>query len=189
MFIFREGKGGRKTGREKHQCVVASCTPPTGDLAHNPGMSPRLGIEPATLWFTGWHSVHWATAAKANIFNFITFRERRRKGEREGNIYVREKDWLVALLMHPNHACSLTGISTGNLLACGKMPNQLSHTSQDCLFNFWVITHYYHLLWWSAFLNLAMGSPFKLVSVSLWHIPICFELFVFRHHRMFQADL
>ena len=29
-----EGKG------EKYQCVVASCTPPTRDLAHNPGMCP-----------------------------------------------------------------------------------------------------------------------------------------------------
>ena len=25
---------------EKHQCVVASHAPPTGDLAHNPGMFP-----------------------------------------------------------------------------------------------------------------------------------------------------
>ena len=25
---------------EKYQCVVASVTPPTGDLAHNPGMCP-----------------------------------------------------------------------------------------------------------------------------------------------------
>ena len=32
------GKGGRKG--EKHQCVVASCTPPTGDPACNPGMCP-----------------------------------------------------------------------------------------------------------------------------------------------------
>ena len=28
---------GEREG-EKHQCVAASCTPPTGDLAHNPGM-------------------------------------------------------------------------------------------------------------------------------------------------------
>ena len=33
-----EGKGRREG--EKHQCVVASHTPPTGDLAHNPGMCP-----------------------------------------------------------------------------------------------------------------------------------------------------
>ena len=36
LFIFRERMGGRK--RKKHQCVVASCAPPTGDLPHNPGM-------------------------------------------------------------------------------------------------------------------------------------------------------
>ena len=38
FFIFRERKWGRK--REKHQCVSASSTPPTGDLAGNPGMCP-----------------------------------------------------------------------------------------------------------------------------------------------------
>ena len=38
LFIFREGKGERKG--EKHQCVVASPGPPTGDLAHNPGVCP-----------------------------------------------------------------------------------------------------------------------------------------------------
>ena len=38
LFIFREGKGRREG--EKHQCVVASCAPPTGDLACNPGMCP-----------------------------------------------------------------------------------------------------------------------------------------------------
>ena len=33
---------GRKGDREeeKHQCVVACHMPPTGDLAHNPGMCP-----------------------------------------------------------------------------------------------------------------------------------------------------
>ena len=38
LFIFKErGREGEREG-EKHQCVVASRTPPTGDLAHNPGM-------------------------------------------------------------------------------------------------------------------------------------------------------
>ena len=32
---------------EKHQSVVAFCLSPTGDLACNPGMCPRVGIEPA----------------------------------------------------------------------------------------------------------------------------------------------
>ena len=38
LFVLREGKEGRKG--EKHQCVVASCAPPTGDLVCNPGMCP-----------------------------------------------------------------------------------------------------------------------------------------------------
>ena len=58
LFIFREeGREGERE-EEKHQCVVASHAPPTGDLAHNPGMGSRLGIELATLWFSGRHSVH-----------------------------------------------------------------------------------------------------------------------------------
>ena len=48
-------EGGRKG--EKQQYVVASRTPPTGDLACNPGMCPRLGIfGTVTLWFGGLHS-------------------------------------------------------------------------------------------------------------------------------------
>ena len=40
LFIFRgRGREGEREG-EKHQCVVASHTPATGDLAHNPGMCP-----------------------------------------------------------------------------------------------------------------------------------------------------
>ena len=41
LFIFRQSrKEGERKG-EKHQCVVASHMPPTGDLAHNPGMCPN----------------------------------------------------------------------------------------------------------------------------------------------------
>ena len=35
IYLF-EGEGGG----EKHQCVVASHVPPTGDQARNPGMCP-----------------------------------------------------------------------------------------------------------------------------------------------------
>ena len=31
------------------------------------GTRPWAGIEPATPWFTGWHSIHWATPARANL--------------------------------------------------------------------------------------------------------------------------
>ena len=41
LFIFRERRReGEKEG-EEHQCVVASQAPPTGGLAHNPGMCPN----------------------------------------------------------------------------------------------------------------------------------------------------
>ena len=40
LLIFRErGREGEREG-EKHQCAVASPMPPTGDLAHKPGMCP-----------------------------------------------------------------------------------------------------------------------------------------------------
>ena len=37
LFLERGEEKERERG-EKHQCVVTSCTPPTGDLACNPGM-------------------------------------------------------------------------------------------------------------------------------------------------------
>ena len=41
FFIFRErGREGERDG-EKHQRVVVSRAPPTGDLAHNPGKCPN----------------------------------------------------------------------------------------------------------------------------------------------------
>ena len=40
LFIFRErGREGEREG-EKQQCVVASCSLPTGDLTCNAGMCP-----------------------------------------------------------------------------------------------------------------------------------------------------
>ena len=40
LLIFLDGgREGEREG-EKHQCVVDSRTPPTGDLACNPGMFP-----------------------------------------------------------------------------------------------------------------------------------------------------
>ena len=40
IYLFREEKTGRKTGRETLICVVASRASSTGDLTHNPGMCP-----------------------------------------------------------------------------------------------------------------------------------------------------
>ena len=75
LFIFREGGREGKREGEKHWLMceryigsVASPIPPTGDLALNSGMYvPWLGIEPVIFGFAGWHSIHWATLARALI--------------------------------------------------------------------------------------------------------------------------
>ena len=41
LFIFKEREREGEGEGEKHQCVVASHTPRTGDLACNPGMCPH----------------------------------------------------------------------------------------------------------------------------------------------------
>ena len=40
VFISRQRRLEGEREGEKHQCVVASCTALTGDLARNPGMCP-----------------------------------------------------------------------------------------------------------------------------------------------------
>ena len=37
LSLETRGREGEREG-EKHQCVLASCVPPTGNLARNPGM-------------------------------------------------------------------------------------------------------------------------------------------------------
>ena len=41
LFVYfrQSGREGEREG-ERHQCVVASHAPSTGDLAYNPGMCP-----------------------------------------------------------------------------------------------------------------------------------------------------
>ena len=41
IYLFLERGREREREGEKHQCVVASCMPPTGDPAFNPGMCPK----------------------------------------------------------------------------------------------------------------------------------------------------
>ena len=53
LFIFREGKGGTKRGRETSMCVCLSCGP-IGDLACNPGICPD------------WESNQWPFGSQAS---------------------------------------------------------------------------------------------------------------------------
>ena len=66
-FILLLDRGeGREKGRETSMCGCLSCAP--WGLGPQPRHVPWLGIEPATLWFTGRHSTHWATPARAGLY-------------------------------------------------------------------------------------------------------------------------
>ena len=41
LSIFRQRRREEEREGKKYRCVVASCAPATGDLAHNPGMCPN----------------------------------------------------------------------------------------------------------------------------------------------------
>ena len=73
-LFFERGSEGEREG-EKRLCVVAFHIPLTltGDPARNPGMCPRLGVEPATLWFTGQLSIRRATPARKILSDQKTF--------------------------------------------------------------------------------------------------------------------
>ena len=64
LFLDR-GEGREKEEGEKHQCVVTSHVALTGEPGRQPRHMPWVGIEPVTLWFSGLHSIHWATLARA----------------------------------------------------------------------------------------------------------------------------
>ena len=67
FYLFlEEAKGRRKRRRETSVCACLLRAPYQG-----PGLQPRhvpwLGIELATLWFAGWHSVYWVIPARAGL--------------------------------------------------------------------------------------------------------------------------
>ena len=64
IYLFLErGREGEREG-ETLMCGCLTCAPYYGP-GPQPQHMPWLGIERATLWFTGWHSIHWATPARA----------------------------------------------------------------------------------------------------------------------------
>ena len=82
LFIFREGKGGKKRGRETSMCGCLSRGPHWG-----PEPQPRhvlwLGLEPVTLWFAAhaqstephqpgilvWIFIFWETTNSSPVSN------------------------------------------------------------------------------------------------------------------------
>ena len=102
-----------------------------------------LGIELATSWFAGQHSIHWTTPARTNLINLLKvfflsffifliltrghaywFWREGREGERERNIDGEASmDWWPC-------SCTLTGTGPATLWFMGWPSNQLSHTGQ-----------------------------------------------------------
>ena len=77
IYLFLERGEGKGKERERNINVRLPLTCPlTGNLACNPGLCLRLGIKPATLWFTGPHSIHWAMPARAWPLVSIIFQGR-----------------------------------------------------------------------------------------------------------------
>ena len=67
IYFKQRGREGERGG-EKHQCVVASCMPLTGDLTWPATQACALTRNGAcNPWFAGQCSIHWATSARAPI--------------------------------------------------------------------------------------------------------------------------
>ena len=70
IYLFLEIGEGREKEKEKHQCAVASSTPPTGSLACNPAMCPD--------WESNWHPFGSQASAQSTepqqpVLNIIGF--------------------------------------------------------------------------------------------------------------------
>ena len=63
IYSFLEREEGKEKERETSLGGNSiSCAPYWGP-GRQPRHVPQLGIKPVTLWFAGWHSIHWATPA------------------------------------------------------------------------------------------------------------------------------
>ena len=67
LFIFREGKGVRKRGRETSVCGCLSHAPCWGPVRF-PGCALTGNLTGESL--AGLHSIHWATPTRAGYFLF-----------------------------------------------------------------------------------------------------------------------
>ena len=105
FYLLAEEKGGRKRRRETSMCV-ASCTPPTGDLAWNPGMCPNRESNQRPLI----HRLVLNPLSHTSQGLFIYFLERGkgRAKKRERDIDVQEIHQSVAPHIQPSRdlACN-----------------------------------------------------------------------------------
>ena len=67
LLIFRERGREREREGEKHQCVLTSCAPPTGDPACNPGMCPHCN-QTGGLLDQRLALIHWDTPTRMIMY-------------------------------------------------------------------------------------------------------------------------
>ena len=107
--------GEREKRRETSMCGCLLWGPYWG-----PGLQPRpvpwLGIELVTLWFTGPHSIYWATPARAQNKNVLKRKKCPRENIAPGNMYENVQ----------NHSiCKSKKLKTPKCLTTGEWKNTL----------------------------------------------------------------
>ena len=78
-YLVLERGEGREKERERNINVWLPLVHPHRGPSPQPRQVPWLGSEPVTLWFAGWHSIHWVTPARAvrkNFWSMFSFRVR-----------------------------------------------------------------------------------------------------------------
>ena len=65
IYLFLERVEGREKVRERNNNVWLPLMRSPLGTGPQPRPMSQLGIEPVTLWFTGWHSIHSASPARA----------------------------------------------------------------------------------------------------------------------------
>ena len=118
--------------------MVTSCTPATGDLAHNPGMCPdwELNWRPFGL-----QACTQSTEPHQPGLIYLFFRERGRERGRETLMCQRYIDWLPFACLQlgawpTTQTCGLTRNRIRDLLVCRLTLSPPSHTSQGIAYTF-----------------------------------------------------
>ena len=70
FYLFLERGEGKEKERERNISVWLPLTCPHWGPDPQPRHMPWLGIKPATLWFAGQCSIHWATPARVKACTF-----------------------------------------------------------------------------------------------------------------------
>ena len=68
IYLFLKRGEGKEKERERSINVWLPLTHPMLGTWFTTQACALTGNQPATLWFTGWHSIHWAAPARALFF-------------------------------------------------------------------------------------------------------------------------